>query len=226
MTGTCVGIVGGLGVGATVHYYEKITAACAARGVIPDLVFVHADANRGQGFIRAGRLDQLADYLAGFIDRLGAAGADIAVMPAVTPHICLAETRDRTRVPILSIFDPLAAEIRARKLRRVALFGTIFTMQGSLWGALSDVEIVKPQPAEMDFVGKAYQRILDNQTEPADAQGLRRVAADLQRRDGVESILLAGTDLAVMFDDEASAGFPCLDVAQAHIDANVDRLCA
>ena len=172
MTGTCVGIVGGLGVGATVHYYEKITAACAARGVIPDLVFVHADANRGQGFIRAGRLDQLADYLAGFIDRLGAAGADIAVMPAVTPHICLAETRDRTRVPILSIFDPLAAEIRARKLRRVALFGTIFTMQGSLWGALSDVEIVKPQPAEMDFVGKAYQRILDNQTEPRGRPGL------------------------------------------------------
>ena len=226
MTGTCVGIVGGLGVGATVHYYEKITAACAARGVIPDLVFVHADANRGQGFIRSGRLDQLADYLAGFIDRLGAAGADIAVMPAVTPHICLAETRDRTRVPILSIFDPLAAEIRARKLRRVALFGTIFTMQGSLWGALRDVEIVKPQPAEMDSVGKAYQRILDNKTEPADAQDLRRIATDLQRRDGVESILLAGTDLAVMFDDEASAGFPCLDVAQAHIDAIVDRLCA
>ena len=30
---TCVGIIGGLGVGATVHYYEKITAACKARGV-------------------------------------------------------------------------------------------------------------------------------------------------------------------------------------------------
>ena len=44
---TCVGIVGGLGVGATVHYYEKIAAACTARGVIPDLVFVHADANKG-----------------------------------------------------------------------------------------------------------------------------------------------------------------------------------
>ena len=29
----CVGIVGGLGVGATVHYDEKIAAACKARGV-------------------------------------------------------------------------------------------------------------------------------------------------------------------------------------------------
>jgi aspartate racemase len=222
---TCVGIVGGLGVGATVHYYEQITAACAARGVVPDLVFVHADANTGQSLVRAGQLDRLADYLAGFIERLGRAGADIAVMPAVTPHICLAQTRARTQVPILSIFDPLAAEIRARKLGRVALFGTIFTMQGSLWGALTDLEIVKPRADEMDFIGKAYQRILDSQkAEPADAAELRRIAGELRRRDGVECILLAGTDLALMFRDEASAGFPCLDVARVHIDAIVGTL--
>ena len=53
----CVGIVGGLGVGATVHYYEKITAACKARGVVPDLVIVHADVDHGQGLVRAGKLD-------------------------------------------------------------------------------------------------------------------------------------------------------------------------
>ncbi len=68
----CVGIVGGLGVGATVHYYEKIAAACKARGVVPDLVIVHADVDRGQGLVRDGKLDQLADYLAAFIDRHGA----------------------------------------------------------------------------------------------------------------------------------------------------------
>ena len=221
----CVGIVGGLGVGATVHYYEKITAACTALGVIPDLAIVHADANFGQGLIRAGRLDQLADYLARFIERLGRAGATVAVMPAVTPHICLAETARRTTLPILGIFGPVAGEIRARKLGRVALFGTIFTMQGSLWGALPDVEIVKPRPEEMAFIGQAYQRILDTRrADPEDAERLRRIAGELQRRDGAESILLAGTDLALMFEDEASAGFPCLDVARLHIAAIVERL--
>jgi aspartate racemase len=85
---------------------------------------------------------------------------------------------------------------------------------------------VKPQPDEMDFVGKAYQRILDTQAaDPADATRLREIAAILQQRDGVEAILLAGTDLAVMFD-ETSAGFPCIDVARLHIDAIVARLIA
>jgi aspartate racemase len=222
----CVGIVGGLGVGATVHYYERIAALCKARGVVPDLVIVHADVDRGQGFVREGKLDALAEYLAGFIERLGRAGATAAVLPAVTPHICIAELAPRIRLPLINIVDPIAAELRARGLRRVALFGTSFTMEGSLWGQLAGVEIVKPRPDEIAFVGKAYQRILDTQqADAAEAAGLRRIAAELQRRDGVEAILLAGTDLAVMFD-EATAGFPCIDVARLHIDAIVERLVA
>jgi aspartate racemase len=220
----CVGIVGGLGVGATVHYYEKITAACTARGVVPDLVIVHADVDRGQGLVRDGKLDQLADYLAAFIDRMARAGAEVAVLPAVTPHICIAQLMKRTRLPLINIVDPIAGELRARKIGRVALFGTTFTMEGSLWGQLSGVEIVKPRPDEIAFVGKAYQRILDSQQADADdAAGLRRIAGELQRRDGVEAILLAGTDLAVMFD-EATAGFPAIDVARLHIDAIVEKL--
>jgi aspartate racemase len=226
----CVGLIGGLGVGATVHYYEKIAAACKARGVSPDLVIIHADVDHGQGLVRAGKLDELADYLATFIERMASAGAEVAVMPAVTPHICIAQLLKRTRVPLINIVDPIGAELRARKLRRVALFGTVFTVEGGLWGQLQahspGVEIVKPQPDEIAFIGKAYQRILDTQKgDAADTAGLRRIAADLAQRDGVEAILLAGTDLAVIFD-EANAGFPCIDVARLHIDAIVERLVA
>lgn len=222
----CVGIVGGLGVGATVHYYEKITAACKARGVVPDLVIAHADVDTGQGLVRAGKLDELADYLGGFIDRLARAGAETAVLPAVTPHICIDRLLKRTPLPLLNIVDPIGAELRARGLKRVALFGTVFTVEGGLWGQLAGVDIVKPKPDEIAFIGQAYQRILDTQTgHDSDTAGLRRIAAELQRRDGVEAILLAGTDLAVIFD-EATAGFPAIDVARLHIDAIVERLAA
>ena len=220
----CVGIVGGLGVGATVHYYEKITAACKVRGIVPDLVIVHADVDYGQGLVRAGKLDELAGYLASFIDRMGRAGADAVAIPAVTPHICIAQTIARTRVPIISIVDPIAKELRTRTLSRVALFGTTFTMEGGLWGLLSGVEIIKPQPDEIAFIGQAYQRILDTQKADAgDAAGLRGIAHELQRRDGVEAILLAGTDLAVMFD-ETTARFSAIDVARLHIEAIVEKL--
>jgi aspartate racemase len=221
---TCIGIVGGLGVGATIHYYEKITAACTARGVVPDLLINHADANTGQVFIRAGRLDRLGDYLAPYIEQLATGGAAAVAIPAVTPHIAIAEIKARTKVPLINIMETLGVELRAKKLKRVALFGTIYTMQGSLWGQVTDAEIVKAQPDEMKFLGEAYQRLLDTRTPaPGDVARLREIAATLQKRDGVEAILLAGTDLAVIFD-ETNAGFPCIDVARLHIDAIVARL--
>jgi aspartate racemase len=220
---TCVGIIGGLGVDATIHYYEKITAACKARGVVPDLVFVHADVERGQSFVRAGDLDGLAAYLAGFIERMARAGAEVAVVPAVTPHICIKQLTPLLPIPLINIVDTLASELRTRGTKRVALFGSVFTVQASLWGLLADVEIVKPQPDEITFIGQAYQHILDGRTEAGDADALRRIAANLQRRDGVETVLIAGTDLTALFD-EATAGFPCLDVARPHIDAIVERL--
>jgi aspartate racemase len=222
--GAGIGIVGGLGVGATVHYYEKITAGCKARGVVPDLAIVHADVDYGQGLVRAGKLDQLAEYLAAFIERLRKTGATAAVLPAVTPHICLSRLAPRASLPLLSIVVPTAAELRSRGLGRVALFGTTFTMEGGLWGLLKGVEIVKPAPDEIAFIGKVYQRLLDTQRgDKADLAGLRRIAADLQRRAGVETVLIAGTDFAVMFDEE-TAGFPALDMARLHIDAIVERL--
>ena len=66
--------------------------------------------------------------------------------------------------------------------------GTTFTVQGSLWGQLTGVEIVKPQPDEIAFIGQAYQRILDTQEPtPADADEpaphRRRPAAARWRRD-------------------------------------------
>ncbi len=224
----CVGIIGGLSVAATVHYYERIAAACKARGVVPDLVFTHADVDFGQGLVRAGKLDELAAYLVSFLDRMARAGAEVMAIPAVTPHIAIDRVKQRTSLPIVDIVETLGAELRARKIRRVALFGTVFTIEGSLWGQLQryapEVEIVKPRPDEVAFAGAAYQRILDTQrSNDADAATFRDLAVELQRRDGVETILLAGTDLTVMFD-ETTAGFPAIDVARLHIDAIVERL--
>ena len=52
---------------------------------------------------------------------------------------------------------------------------------------------------------------------------LTRIAQTLCARDRVEAILLAGTDLALVFH-EGNTPFPYLDCAAAHIRAIVERL--
>ena len=47
----CLGLVGGLGPGATVYYYRGLLAAHAAAGKAARLLIAHADVNQVRGFV-------------------------------------------------------------------------------------------------------------------------------------------------------------------------------
>jgi aspartate racemase len=219
-----LGLIGGLGVGAAVYYYQRISAACAGRGIVPHLTMAHADLPTTSALVQAGRIDDLASYLAGFAAELAASGATFFVIPAFTPHICLDALKQRVSLPILSILDTTVERLHARGLSRVALFGTRFTIERDLFGALREFDVVRPHEDEIEAVHRIYLELATNgRITAADEAKLREIADMLCRRDGVEAIVLAGTDLNLIFS-EANAGFCAVDCAAAHIDAIVDRM--
>jgi aspartate racemase len=127
--GRCLGLVGGLGVGATIHYYEKLAKAHEAQGRTLDIVIAHAETSRVFESVQAGDRGGLAEYLTGFIRRLKAAGAQAAAIPAVTPHFCVRELVAMSPLPVFNIFEPLVEELHAQAVRRAAVFGTRFVME-------------------------------------------------------------------------------------------------
>jgi len=218
------GLIGGLGVGAAVIYYQGITAACAQRGITPRLTMAHAHAPNALAFVQAGRIDDLAAYLAGFTDELAASGAQFYAIPAITPHICLAELKRRVSLPIVDILEVTAKTLRDRRLSRVALFGTRFTIDAKLFGALDGFDVVAPQPEEVDEIHSIYLELAQQgRTSTAKVDRLRELAHTLRRRDHVEAIVLAGTDLNLVID-EHNAGFPAVDCAAAHIQAIMSEM--
>lgn len=218
------GLIGGLGVGATVIYYQGITAACAQRGITPRLTMAHAHAPNALAFVQAGRIDDLAAYLAGFADELAASGAEFFAIPAITPHICLAELKRRVSLPIVDILEVTAKTLRDRRLLRVALFGTRFTIDAKLFGALDGFDVVTPQPTEVDEIHNIYLELAQQgRTSSANVDRLRELAHTLRSRNQVEAIVLAGTDLNLVIDEQ-NAGFPAVDCAAAHIQAIVSEM--
>jgi aspartate racemase len=221
--GRCIGLIGGLGVGATVLYYRELAEAHAERGRILNLVMAHADVNRVLGAAQAGDKDGLAEYLAGLIGRLASAGAEFAAIPAVTPHICIAELLRLSRLPIVNLVEELQRDIDARGWRRVALFGTRFTMESGLFGLLQGVEVVAPAAAEIDFVHQTYLELVSAGAGTEEQrESLSRLAHELIERDDVEAVILAGTDLAVLFN-EGNTDFPHIDCTRLHMSAIVRR---
>jgi aspartate racemase len=220
--GRTLGLIGGLGPGATVHYYRGLLAAHAAQGRVARMLIAHADVDHGRPLAEAGKLDELARYLNGFIESTAAGGAEMAAIVAVTPHICTAQLLPMLRVPLIDMVSVVADEIAARGLKRVALFGTRSTVESRMFGRLG-VDVVMPKPDEIAFIHDSYLDVVYDRSTPAKVDRLRELADTLIKRDGAEAVLLAGTDLSMVMNEE-NAGFPTLDCAAVHIKAITKRL--
>ena len=217
--GECIGLIGGLGVGASVHYYQQLAKAHATQGRPLNLVMAHAHVDRVLGAVQAGDKVGLATYLAALIARLQAAGADFAIIPAVAPHIAIAELIQLSPLPIVNLIDEIQRDISARQLHRVALFGTRFAVESRLFGHFDHLEVVTPHPDEVDYIHATYLQLVSAGAGLAtEREGLSRLAHKLMERDGVEAIILAGTELALVFD-ESNTDFPNVNGAKLHLDA-------
>ena len=218
------GLVGGLGVGATVLYYQAIAAACAKRQIVPRLTMAHAHAPTALAHVEADRIDALATYLGGFVRELAAAGAGFFAIPAITPHICRAQLQRQVAIPMIDILATTPQRLAERHMSRVALFGTRFTIDSAMFGALGAVAVVRPRDDEVDTIHRIYLELATEGRTSADNQDkLRDLARGLERREGVEAIVLAGTDLNLVFN-ETNAGFPAVDCAAAHVEAIVAQM--
>jgi aspartate racemase len=223
-TSRCLGLVGGLGVGATIHYYEKLARAHEAQGRTLDIVIVHAETSRVFEHVREDDRDGLAEYLTGYIRRLKAAGAEAAAIPAVTPHFCVRELIATSPLPVFNIFEPLVQELAARAARRVAVFGTRFVMESALLGEVNEVEIVNSQPHEVEYIHNTYAELArTGEGSEEQHRNLTALARTLLNRDGVDAIILAGTDLVLLFN-ETNTDFPYIDCAALHLQAILNEL--
>jgi aspartate racemase len=217
-------LIGGLGVGATVYYYRELVKAHASGGFVPNLLIMHADVNRVLRYAATGDIAQMADYLLVLIRRLEAAGAKVAAIPSITPHLCEPELIPRSPIPLVSLVDEIVEEVRRRELRRVALFGTRFTIETRLFGRLTAVDVVTPKTAEIEFVHQIYLQIVNAGSGTEEQyQGLRQVAHTLLERENVEAIILAGTELSLIFN-EGNLDFPHIDGSRLHLDAIMRQL--
>jgi aspartate racemase len=216
--GRCLGLVGGLGPDATIHYYRELIAAHAAAGRAARMLIAHADVNRVLALAGTNDLDGLAHYLAGVIRDLKAGGAAFTAIVAITPHICAPQLAKLSALPLIDIVTEVVRAVRARGLKRVALFGTRFTIESAMFGRLDGIDVAMPRLEETTQIHNTYVDVVAGRHTAAQIDRLRDLARTLIARDGAEAILLAGTDLSAVLH-EKNAGFPLLDCASVHIEA-------
>ena len=224
------GMVGGLGPESTVDYYKLIIARyrarCGNKGY-PEFLISSLDVDKGIELVDGGRLGELADYLAGAVDKLALAGADFGFFAANTPHIVFDEVQQRSTIPLLSIVRATAERAKSLGLKKVGLFGTGFTMRGSFFPAefrRAGIGLAIPKEPEIAFIHEKYLgELLIGKFLPETRAGIMKIAQRMKAEESVEAIVLAGTELPLLLR-EARSDIQFLDTTEIHVEAVVEEL--
>jgi aspartate racemase len=226
-----LGIIGGLGPESTLDYYQRIIALYRERTGsrhYPEFIVVSVDLRKGLDFMEANDLSGMADYLLEGIDKLGRAGADFGIISANTPHIVFDEVAPKSPIPLISIVEATRATAKAQNLKRLALFGTRYTMQANFYPkvfACEGIELLVPDPHDQNYIHDKYMNeLVPGKFPPETRTGLLAVVDRMKAKSDIDGVILAGTELPLILRDPDHNGIPFLDTTKIHVEAAVDEM--
>ena len=224
-----VGIVGGIGPESTIDYYRRILAGWSHDhpGTSPSIVIDSLDVQVG---LRLSEHDRpgLVEYVLASLRRLAGAGVDFAAMAANTPHIVFGELASKSPVPLVSIVEATTEEARRLGLRRVAILGTKFTMESSMYPDVCGrygIQVVAPDKPEREMVHDRYvNQMLKGDFREETRSEIIALIDRLRSEKHIGGVILGGTELTLLLTGTTVAGLPALDTTALHVAAILKRL--
>jgi len=217
-----IGLIVGIGPSATDYYYRQLIATAARAGRDLELTMAHADTPTLLRNQQIGDVAAQVTIYGHLAERLRRAGIARIAVTSIAGHFCIDAFKAVSPVPVIDLLAVVAREVKRRDLRKVGLLGTRGVMESGFYGVLGGVEVIAPVN-DLTAVHDAY---VDMAKSGVATQAHREIfmqaGTALTRSQGCESILLAGTDLALVFGTGVDPGFNTLDCAQLHAHAIAD----
>lgn len=225
-----LGLIGGTGPESTIDYYRLLTAQYRekADGASPPIIINSVDLKRMIAWMGANELDKVTDYLVAQFETLEKAGVDFAALTANTPHIVFDELKSRVNLPLISIVEAACERAQALRFKSVGLFGTRYTMQAPFYPkvfARTDIKLVTPNAEEQDYIhDKYFGELLKDTFLPETRAKFLNIAEEMKARDGVEAIILGGTEIPLLLRTEEHNGVQLLDTTRIHVDRLIEEM--
>jgi aspartate racemase len=117
------------------------------------------------------------------------------------------------------LLETVKAEIHRLRFKKVGLLGTRVVMESHFYGVLEGVEVIPPT-ANLLEVHNAYVSMASKGVATEEHREVFMHAGKaLTEEHGCETIMLAGTDLALVFNKQSDPGFKFFDCAEVHAAA-------
>ena len=199
-----IGMVGGTGWVSSNEYYRVINREAARRRggawtapcILWSLDFGELDARK-----RTGSPERVYALFREAALGLEAAGAELVIMCANTPHLYADRLEAELSMPLVHIAAATAAAVRERGMARVGLLGTRITMEELFYHnrlARAGIEALVPPEAERRFIDQAiFNEMVKDEFKPDTRARFLKIMADLAAR-GAEGIVLGCTEIPLL----------------------------
>jgi len=242
-----LGMIGGVGPESTIDYYKNIIALYRERqrdGSYPQFVINSIDLKKGIDFMNGNNLAGMANYLLEEIMKLPRAGADFGIIAANTPHIVFDDIAPKSPIPLISIVEATCDYAKERKMKRLALFGTRYTMQATFYSKVfsrEGIDLIVPESKDQDYIHEKYfSELVPGNFLPETRAGLLAIVDRMKAKidppspnaspaptygaAGIDGVILAGTELPLILRGESHNGIALLDTGKIHCQAAVDAM--
>lgn len=231
-----IGLVGGIAWPSTVDYYAGLHRLAEAAHALPEMCIESLDHERAVAYLGRegdeGSWARFEAYHHEALRRLEASGAEVAAIASNTSHIRFPEITAGIRIPVINIFDALAAECARRGESEVLILGTAATMTSARLPAVfasRGVRAAGPEDQELRSLTVRLSKELQHGVDDAAASRI----GDIVRRHAAGSqaplVCLACTELPLAFPGSGSRtlieseGIRYLNSSTVHMHAIFDR---
>ena len=227
-----LGLIGGTSWHSTIEYYRYINQAVNdhfGNNTNPPLILYNMNQHAIHALQRTSKWDEIADLIVEGAKRLQNSGVEGLVLCANTPHKVFEKVLASVDVPMIHICDATSQAILSKKISKVGLIGTRFTMEESFMVdrfAGNGVEAIVPgSAAEVDELHRIIQEELTfGQIVPKSKKFVYRVVRSMVQR-GAEGIVLGCTEFPLMFA-AGEIDVPTFNTTMIHAQAATDFILA
>jgi aspartate racemase len=223
-----IGLIGGMSWESSAVYYDlmnkevrnKLGGFHSCKSILLTVDF--DEIQRLQHIEDWGKLDQIMVKAA---QTLETAGADLIVLCTNTMHLCTPAILKSISIPFLHIAKATGLKIASRGLKKVALFGTRFTMEKDFYKTYIfenfGIKVIIPNKEERIEIHRIiYQELVQGEIKAESRETYKQIISNLEEK-GAEGVILGCTEIPLLISD-SDVNIDTFDTTSIHAKKAVE----
>ncbi|MCD6543590.1 MAG: aspartate/glutamate racemase family protein [Flavobacteriaceae bacterium] len=219
-----IGLIGGMSWESSMVYYELINLKVrellggfhSARCVMESVDFAKIEKLQHNN-----DWDGLADIMVGAAQNLEKSGADIIVLCTNTMHLLSDQIKEKIAVPFLHIAESTGKNILKKKISKVALLGTKFTMEKDFYKKILlddfNIHVIIPEKKDRGMIHDIiYQELVHGIFTDESRKLMIKIIKNLELN-GAEGVILGCTEIPLLIKQK-DVDIHVFDTTKIHVE--------